>query len=314
MTATIATADHRTVLATHGSTFHHATRLLGRRHALRATRLYSWCRRVDDVADDAGGDPGARHAAALRLANLRAALVADDRRDPLAAEVLVLCDEVGADPAHAVALVDGVASDLGEVAITDERALVRYGYAVAGTVGLLMLPVLDVVDPAAQPFAVDMGVAMQLTNIARDVVVDARMGRRYLPGTWVEGLAPAELLDPSPHDAALVRFAVARTLQLAEVHYASAEVGLAHLPPRPRAAIAVAGRVYRRIGRRLARADHDVWAGRTTVPPAVKGAVTLGALGRQLVGVPPGPHDTALHRHLVDLPGVAVEGHRARAT
>lgn len=307
MTALLPTPVHdpRATMAQHGRSFHHAARLLGPTHAARAARLYTWCRTLDDLADDAAS-PADRAAASQRLGALRTALLTEDGRDPLAAPLLDLCDEVAGDPRPAITLVAGVRSDLGRVALPDERALVRYSHAVAGTVGLLMLPVLGVHHPAARPFAVDLGIGMQLTNIARDVVEDAHRGRRYLPATWVGDLTPDQLERADPATRAVVRAGVARLLGLAEHYYASAEAGLVHLPLRPRAAIRVATRVYRRIGRRLARRDHDVWAGRTVVPAAMRGAVTLGALAAEVRPGDPTPvHDPALHRHLTGSVGVA---------
>ena len=73
--------------------------------------------------------------------------------------------------------------------------MIQYAYKVAGTAGLLMCCVLNTNNPRAKPHAVDLGIGMQLTNIARDVVVDAEMGRRYLPGSWVNDMTPEEILQ-----------------------------------------------------------------------------------------------------------------------
>ncbi len=82
-------------------------------------------------------------------------------------------------------LLDGLLFDQQDVALKTSHDLIKYAYQVAGTVGLLMCPVLGCQNRQAFSFAVDMGIAMQLTNIARDVLEDAEMGRRYLPGDWV---------------------------------------------------------------------------------------------------------------------------------
>ena len=75
--------------------------------------------------------------------------------------------------------------------VADEAELLRYCYRAAGTVGLMMCRVLDAPEPAAAAHAVDLGIAMQLTNICRYVADDARMGRRYLPASLVGDVAPA---------------------------------------------------------------------------------------------------------------------------
>ena len=83
----------------------------------------------------------------------------------------------------------------------------------------------------------DLGIAMQLTNLCRDVSADARMGRRYLPASLVGDIAPTELITPSPALQPALRGAVARLLALAETYYASGEAGLPFLPVRARAGI-----------------------------------------------------------------------------
>ena len=96
-----------------------------------------------------------------------------------------------------IALIDGLLQDQRPVRIADERALRRYAYRVAGTVGLLMCHVLDCDDDAARAHAIDLGIAMQLTNIARDVLEDAEMGRRYLPASWAGDVKPAHITAAS---------------------------------------------------------------------------------------------------------------------
>ena len=162
------------VLRRHGRSFHFAGRLLGPVDGARAARLYGFCRHVDDLADTAK----TREAGAAALA--RTALAVRERRPlgPETADFLDLMDETGMDARAPLALIEGVSSDLDEVRIADEAALIDYAYSVAGVVGLMMCDVLEVDDPSAYPFAIDLGVAMQLTNIARDVGADAALGRR----------------------------------------------------------------------------------------------------------------------------------------
>ncbi|MDP4823237.1 MAG: squalene/phytoene synthase family protein, partial [Aestuariivirgaceae bacterium] len=236
------------MLRRNGRSFHFASRFLGKRHGERAARLYALCRAIDDLADEA---PDAALADA-RLDLLSQAIAAGDNADPIASAALALHTDTGFPLGALQALISGVRSDLEPVAIPDEAALVDYAYSVAGTVGLMMCSVLDVDDPKAAPFAVDLGIAMQLTNIARDVGADALLGRRYLPAIWVGDISPAMLSAPGGalEDSAII--AVKRTLQLAERYYESGEAGLGFLPPRARLAILTAARVYRAIGKRIA--------------------------------------------------------------
>ena len=124
-----------------------------------------------------------------------------------------------------IALVDGLLMDQHPVRVDDEAGLVRYCYHVAGTVGLMMCHILDARSSDAYAFAIDLGIAMQLTNISRDVLEDARMGRRYLPAAWVGDITPDEIVAAAAgHNdrvRAQVTTGVARALNLAEQYYAS---------------------------------------------------------------------------------------------
>ncbi len=256
----------RLVLQKHGRTFHLASRLLGRRHAERAAVLYGFCRHVDDLADESGD----ARAATAALEKVRRALGTGQAEDPWTGALLALQSDTGMSLAAAHSLLDGVQSDLSPVRLADEASLVRYAWQVAGTVGVMMCAVLDVHDPRAKPFAIDLGIAMQLTNIARDVGEDARMGRRYLPASWIGDVPAAEIAAPGVELQRELRGATRRLLRLADRYYASGEAGLAFLPLRARLAILAAGRMYRAIGGRIAAADYRSWDQRAVVGPMAK--------------------------------------------
>jgi 15-cis-phytoene synthase len=269
---TFAAADQ--LLAQRGNSFHWARRLLSARHAERATRLYGFCRRVDDLADECVS-PSAAHEA---LAVVRLALQTGQSNDPALRDMLHLMHDCGIDPVVPLELIQGVQSDLGEVRVADMAELLRYAYRVAGTVGLMMTAALDVTAPEALPHAIDLGIAMQLTNICRDVHADALLGRRYLPTTLVGAVEPAALIAPVGAVRAAAVHAMRTLLDLADRHYASGEQGLRHLPAGARAGILVAARVYREIGVVLRQRDFDCWSSRVRVGAASKAAITLGAL------------------------------------
>ena len=302
--AHVPSAAAEATLARQGRSFHWARRLLGATHADRATRLYAFCRRLDDLVDEAASPEEAR--VALAAAD-RA--IADGRSDdPVLSDGLALMRECGIEPGIVRELIAGMASDAETVRMADEAELLRYCYRAAGTVGLMMCRVLDAPEPAAAAHAVDLGIAMQLTNLCRDVAADARMGRRYLPASLVGNIAPDALIEPSPALQPTLRAAVARLLTLAETYYASGEAGLPFLPVRARAGILVAGRVYRAIGHRLTACEHAYWEGRAFVPDWRKATITLTALTTQpLRGAfwsRPTSHHGQLHRALIGLPGI----------
>ena len=133
----------------------------------------------------------------------------------------------------------------------------------------MMAPILGISSKKAIPFAVDLGIAMQLTNISRDVLEDAELGRRYIPGEWCDDLSAPKIVELAKNgtteDRLKVSAAIKRTLLLAETYYVSGFKGLTYLPPRNHLAILIAGIIYRLIGRRLLNSGTKWWVGRQVV-------------------------------------------------
>lgn len=262
------------LLARRGHSFHWARRLLSARHADRATRLYGFCRRVDDVADEATDAAVAQ----MELAVIAQALQSGESVDAATVDMLQLMRANQIESAVPLELIRGVEGDLGEVRVVDTDELLHYCYQVAGTVGLMMTAALDVRAPEALPHAIDLGIAMQLTNICRDVRDDALLGRRYLPESLVGALEPVELVDPTAAARAKVIPALRALLDTADSYYASGEQGLRYLPVGARTGILVAARTYRAIGTVLRERGFDCWSSRAQVGSARKAAITLQAL------------------------------------
>ena len=286
------------VLRKKGRSFHWARRLLNTQHAARATRLYHLCRYLDDLADEATCVQRSRST----LSEIKCAIQSGQSTNPVICDGLLLIDECKINPQFLCELIDGVGSDLHHVAIADMDGLLRYCYQVAGTVGLMMCSVLDVKDPKALPHAVDLGIAMQLTNICRDVRDDALAGRRYLPETMLGDLAISELADPSIEIQPQLQQCLCSVLEIAESYYRSGELGLSYLPLGARAGILTAARLYRAIGTGIKNRHYRYWQGRVVVTPMEKAALTA----RVLLSVPVArsfwqptePHDSNLHRSL----------------
>jgi phytoene synthase len=265
-----------------------------------AALLYAYCRELDDAVDEAPSKDGA----AERIAAVEAGPVAVAFREVAARR--------GFDPTVAHHLVDGMRADLGEVRLADDAALLRYSYQVAGSVGLMMCGVLGVTDLRAQPHAVDLGVAMQLTNICRDVREDAERGRVYLPATRLAevGLAPEDVLSGRADGSRIARV-VEDLLVLADAYYRSADDGMPFIPWRTRLAIVIASRLYRGIGVRLRRSfGSNPMHGRTraTFVDRCKGVLaSLARWAMLTVFAKAGTrrHDGALHLHLRGLPGAS---------
>ncbi len=304
--STQAGVDSTEVLARHSRSFRLASLFLPEDRREDAALLYAVCRLVDDLADESD-DP---IAAVEQLDRLRAELAGDADARPLIEKFRTMAKRRDLDLTHMSSLIDGVQSDLGEVRIETDDELLRYCYRVAGTVGLMMCAVLGVEDPRGHRHAIDLGVAMQLTNICRDVREDAERHRVYLPAQRLEeaGLSQQQLLDGDVDRQALGEV-VGDLLDLADCYYESADAGMHYIPVRARMAILVASRVYRAIGVRLRRNRCDAMAGRTVVSRPEKTWWVMVAIAAwtiiSLFGGGASEHDRTLHRSIEDLSGVS---------
>jgi phytoene synthase len=253
----------RAMLAGGSKSFAAAARLLPRRVAEPATALYAFCRVADDLIDEGGG--------VLALAELRARLDAIHSGTPHAhpadrafARVVARFAIPRALPE---ALLEGLAWDAEGRQCTDLPALEAYSARVAAAVGAIMTLLMGVRDGSAVARACDLGVAMQFTNIARDVGEDAHNGRLYLPHDWMrtEGIEPQDFLAAPAFTPALGRV-VSRLLRAADVLYQRSEAGISLLPRDCRAGIAAARFVYAEIGRQVERQGLDTITRRAVVP------------------------------------------------
>lgn len=302
MTAAQVVADSRAVLSQKARSFRWAAFFLPRAVHDDAAVLYAFCRQADDAVDEASDVQAARHA----LANIVRALSTEDPRFPVVTALRDLAERRGLSLTAAAQLLDGMRLDLGTVRVASDAELLRYCYLAAGTVGLMMCSVIGAHDPRAAPHAIDLGIAMQLTNICRDVREDAAIGRVYVPAERLAafGVSHQHILDGAVDDVAVGQV-VAELLALADRYYASADAGMHYIPPRPRLAIMVASRLYRAIGVRLLRHHGgNPMFGRAVVPPLTKAATVVTALARWSFWVlrpPRAPHDPTLHEHLRDL-------------
>ena len=283
-------------LSRHGRTFRLAGSLLPRGMLEDAAELYAFCRHVDDLADLAVDPDQAR--AALRAVR-RAVLGLEESACPAVRGFCKLARRHGLDTAIAARLVETMIGDLGPVRIPDQAALLRYAYGAAGTVGLLMCRLLGVTTPQASPHALDLGVAMQLTNIARDVTEDAGRDRVYIPAAWLAQADRAGSAHADPIRAEAVFAAVVRLLSLADRYYESGQRGLAYLPWRPRLAIGAAASVYREIGRRILR-DGPAYLERPrcVVPQERRLVILARSLPMSFMSRRTARHDARLHEHL----------------
>ncbi|MEY8839878.1 15-cis-phytoene synthase [Cribrihabitans sp. XS_ASV171] len=262
----------------HGSrSFHAASRLLPGRVRDPALALYAFCRLADDAVD-------------LQEAKARAVLELHGRLDrayagrpdnaPADRAFAAVIEEFDMPRALPEALLEGLAWDAMERRYADLAALRSYSARVASAVGAMMCVLMRVRDRDALARACDLGVAMQLTNIARDVGEDARGGRLYLPREWLDQAgvdAGALLAEPWMSEA--LGTVIRRLLREAERLYQRADAGIAALPAAARPGIYAARYIYADIGRVVTRNRYDS----VTQRARTGGARKLGRLGQSVL-------------------------------
>lgn len=250
----------RLATARGSKSFYFATRFFPREMAEAAWSVYWFCRTTDDLVDEAAAPPdldGWRRGLSQAV---EGRFTGDAVLDSFGATVR----RCSIPPRYAFELIDGVEMDLvkNEYASFDELRL--YCYRVASTVGLMMMHVVGF-EGAPHAEAIQMGIAMQLTNILRDVGEDLRRGRVYLPqdelsrfGVRLEDLRNGRR---TPAFRALMGFQIARARRFYELGRA----GLPSLNPRGRFAVDLASRIYARILNRIESSGYDVFARRAVV-------------------------------------------------
>lgn len=267
----------RASLQHNSKTFHAASLLLPRRVREPATVLYGFCRLADDAVDEQGGRGEAIARLRERLDRVYAGRPLALPSDRALAAVVAAYALPRALPEF---LIEGLAWDVDGRDYEDLPDLLAYAARVAGAVGAMMSLLMETRSPDALARACDLGVAMQLSNIARDVGDDARMGRLYLPQRWLReaGVDPAAWrADPRPDPR--VDAVVLRLLAEADRLYARAAAGVACLPLACRPGINAARLLYAAIGHQVRRAGGDGVRQRARVPGWRKALlVTQGAL------------------------------------
>ena len=287
MTGEIAQQKVETIIRESSKTFYFATQLLDppQRRAIRA--LYGFCRASDDLVDRHGAS-----AADLEAWRQQTNLPLTEQSDAVLYAWAGTRAQFGVDRRYEQELLDGVLADINFKPYATWQELERYCYLVASTVGLLSIPIIGLAKGAsfeqAAAYAVTLGVALQLTNILRDVGEDARNGRVYLPLEDLArfGLSMQDILDHRMNEnfKALMRFQMDRAHSL----YEKALPGIALLSRGARSAVGAAALLYREILNEIVALDYDVFQRRAHTSGLKKVAMLPGILTRMVLLRPPG--------------------------
>ena len=214
-------------LSTYAKSFNWAGFFLPKKIYLKCSNLYDFCRTVDNIADDKGTIDIKKN----NFLNFKNKFNNQEYSDPIIKNMWSLIKEYEISTKIVNDLFDGVETDLkNKVQINSKKELFIYSYRVAGTVGLMMAKILNVKDKNSLKSAIDLGIAMQLTNISRDVVEDSKNNRFYIS-----------------HNFETIK----ETLKTADLFYESCFPSINKIPISFRFSILVARRVYRKIGQNI---------------------------------------------------------------
>lgn len=212
------------LLTVHAKSFHWASIFLSKDIYNKCSALYSFCRTLDDIADDSNE----LEIKKKKFLRFKENFSNKNLENPIIKNMLDVLDSEKISKTIVYDLFDGVESDLShEVKINSKKDLLVYSYRVAGTVGLMMSKILGVYDKESLRGAMDLGIAMQLTNIARDVIEDKKRNRKYIDCNF---------------------FTIKETISTAETFYQKSFCAIKAIPLRSRFSVLVARRVYKKIG------------------------------------------------------------------
>lgn len=289
----------RAILARGSKSFAAASLLLPARLRDPVAAFYAFCRVSDDLVDESAEPARALDELERRLDR---ALEGRPEDHPADRGLAWVARAFAIPRAPIAALLEGYRWDVERRRYDELEGVRAYAARVAGSVGVVMTLLMGPRDPAVLHRAADLGIAMQLTNIARDVGEDARRGRIYLPLAWLraEGVDPeAFLRAPGPCEG--VSVAVCRLLDAAEALYRRADLGVPALPADCRPAVAAARLIYADIGRAIRARGYDSVSGRAVTGASRKAwllAVAQTARFARPAGYAPPPVPEA--RFLID--------------
>ena len=217
------------LISTHAKSFSWAGFFLAKQTFENGSNLYDFCRTLDDIADENTSLDSKKQ----KFNKIKKDFIERNFENILIKNIDNIIKKFNISEKIVLDLFDGIESDIKEsIEFKTKRELLVYSYRVAGTVGLMMAKILKVDSKIALRSAVDLGIAMQLTNIARDVVEDSGRNRKYIDHDFIK---------------------IKETLGIAELFYKSSFKSIKEIPLINRFAILVARRVYREIGNNILR-------------------------------------------------------------
>ncbi|MCX7191181.1 MAG: phytoene/squalene synthase family protein [Candidatus Methylopumilus sp.] len=284
----------------HGKTFYWASFFLDNAKMQAIYSIYSFCRKIDDMVDEAKN---------LNIAKKKLLIFIDawnkGRPHPVINVLNNIPKENWPNQKLVKMFLNGQISDIKFTSFKSEKALIIYCYQVAGTVGLMVCDIFGVKDKKMRYFAIDLGIAMQLVNISRDIYEDSARNRIYLPESLIGKHLPQEIAHPTKKNAAKIDLTRKKMINLANIYFASASQAIDNLPRGAALAVKLASTLYQQIGYQLINTKYQHKEKRCYVTNFCKLLITLKIIAKFLITfkVKLKPHNKKLHKFITTLPG-----------
>jgi phytoene synthase len=283
----------------HGKTFYWASFFLDKSKMQAIYSIYSFCRKVDDMVDEAKNPD---------IAKKRLLIFMEAWKRGKSHPVINLLSDIPKENWPNQKLVknflNGQISDIKFSSFKSEKSLIIYCYQVAGTVGLMVCDIFGVKDKKMRYFAIDLGIAMQLVNISRDIYEDSLRNRVYLPESLIGKYSAKEIANPNKETARKIDEARKKIIKLANIYFDSASRAIDHLPKGASLAVKLASALYQQIGYQLMNAQYVHNEKRCYVSNFSKLLITLGIITKYLTSFKEEMkvHNENLHKFIHNLP------------
>jgi phytoene synthase len=283
----------------HGKTFYWASFFLDKSKMQAIYSIYSFCRKVDDMVDEAKTPD---------IAKKRLLIFMEAWKKGTSHPVINLLNDIPKENWPNQKLVknflNGQISDIKFSTFKSEKSLIIYCYQVAGTVGLMVCDIFGVKDKKMRYFAIDLGIAMQLVNISRDIYEDSLRNRVYLPESLIGKYSAKEIANPDKETARKIDEARKKIIKLANIYFDSASRAIDHLPKGASLAVKLASALYQQIGYQLMNAQYIHNEKRCYVGNFSKLLITLGIITKYLTSFKKEMklHNENLHKFIHNLP------------
>lgn len=283
----------------HGKTFYWASFFLDKSKMQAIYSIYSFCRKVDDMVDEAKTPD---------IAKKRLLIFMEAWKRGKSHPVINLLSDIPKENWPNQKLVknflNGQISDIKFSSFKSEKSLIIYCYQVAGTVGLMVCDIFGVKDKKMRYFAIDLGIAMQLVNISRDIYEDSLRNRVYLPESLIGKYSAKEIANPNKETARKIDEARKKIIKLANIYFDSASRAIDHLPKGASLAVKLASALYQQIGYQLMNAQYVHNEKRCYVSNFSKLLITLGIITKYFTSFKEEMkvHNENLHKFIHNLP------------